>query len=67
VLLREALHRELEPELATPHARPQGCAAQRREAYFAAVASRHAAGLRRPSSGHAPGHASGHAQVNTRA
>jgi RNA polymerase sigma factor for flagellar operon FliA len=63
VLLREALHRELEPELATPHARPQGCAAQRREAYFAAVASRHAAGLRRP----APGHAPGHAAVNTRA
>ncbi|MGZ4445118.1 MAG: sigma-70 family RNA polymerase sigma factor [Nocardioides sp.] len=47
VLLRDALNHELEPDLVAPHARPQGCAAQRREAYFAAVASRHAAGSRR--------------------
>ncbi len=49
VLLRDALHRELEPELASVPDRPQGCAATRREAYFAAVADRHAAGLRRPA------------------
>lgn len=45
-LLREALHRELDPDLAAPIERPQGCATRRREAYFSAVASRHAAGLR---------------------
>lgn len=45
-LLREALNRELDPDLATPVERPEGCAARRREAYFAAVASRHAASLR---------------------
>ncbi len=49
VLLRDALNHELEPDLVAPHARPDGCAAQRREAYFAAVASRHAAGGRPPS------------------
>lgn len=48
VLLRDALNHELEPDLVEPHARPDGCAAQRREAYFAAVASRHAAGARQP-------------------
>lgn len=48
-LLREALNRELDPELVTPVARPTGCAARRREAYFAAVSSRHAASLRRPA------------------
>lgn len=47
VLLRDALNHELEPELLAPHARPNGCAAQRREAYFAAVATRHSAGVRR--------------------
>lgn len=47
VLLRDALNHELEPELVTPHARPTGCAAQRREAYFAAVAARHSTGVRR--------------------
>lgn len=46
-LLRDALNRELDPDLVAPHARPQGCAARRRESYFAAVADRHAAGLRR--------------------
>lgn len=48
VLLRDALNRELDPSLVTPHARPQGSAARRREAYFAAVAARHAASVRRP-------------------
>ena len=47
VLLRDALNHELDPELVQPAARPSGCAARRREAYFAAVADRHAAGLRR--------------------
>ena len=45
-LLREALNRELDPQLVQPAARPEGCAARRRESYFAAVASRHAAALR---------------------
>lgn len=46
VLLRDALNHELDPDLLAPHARPDGCAAKRREAYFAAVAARHSAGLR---------------------
>ena len=46
VLLRDALNHALDPELVTPHARPDGCAAQRRDAYFAAVAARHAASMR---------------------
>jgi len=49
ILLRDALNRELEPDLVPAHARPDGCAAQRRESYFADVAARHAAGLRRVS------------------
>jgi RNA polymerase sigma factor for flagellar operon FliA len=48
VLLRDALNHELDPTLLKPHARPQGSAARRREAYFAAVATRHAASVRRP-------------------
>lgn len=47
ILLRDALNHELQPELMPVHARPQGAAARRREAYFAAVAARHAAGMRR--------------------
>jgi RNA polymerase sigma factor for flagellar operon FliA len=47
VLLRGALHRELEPELAPRPERVEGCAARRRESYYAAVAERHAAGLDR--------------------
>jgi RNA polymerase sigma factor for flagellar operon FliA len=47
ILLRDALNHELEPDLVPVHARPQGAAARRREAYFAAVAARHAAGTRR--------------------
>ena len=48
VLLRDALNHELDPTLLKPHARPQGSAARRREAYFSAVATRHAASVRRP-------------------
>jgi RNA polymerase sigma factor for flagellar operon FliA len=51
VLLRDALNHALDPELLVPHARPNGCAAQRRESYFAAVAARHAASLRRSPTG----------------
>ncbi len=46
VLLRDALNSQLDPELVTPHERPTGVAARRRETYFAAVAARHAAGAR---------------------
>ena len=45
-LMRDALNRELDPHLVTPPARPDGCVARRREAYFSAVATRHAAALR---------------------
>ncbi len=48
VLLRDALNHELDPAMLTAHPRPNGSAARRREAYFAAVASRHAATVRRP-------------------
>jgi len=47
VLLKEALHRALEPELVAPKPRTSGCAARRREAYVESVLSRHAAGLKR--------------------
>ena len=47
VLLRDALNRELEPDLVPERPRPGGAADRRREAYFAAVAARHASGLRR--------------------
>lgn len=43
VLLKGALDFALDPEQLAPHARPDGCAARRREAYFAAVMARHAA------------------------
>jgi RNA polymerase sigma factor for flagellar operon FliA len=48
VLLRDALNHELDPSQLEPHARPNGSAARRREAYFAAVAARHSASVRRP-------------------
>jgi RNA polymerase sigma factor for flagellar operon FliA len=48
VLLRDALNHELDPSQLAAHARPTGAAARRREAYFAAVAARHAASVRRP-------------------
>lgn len=46
VLLKDAMNNALDPELVTPHARPDGCAARRRDAYFAAVASRRTATAR---------------------
>ncbi|MDR7362057.1 sigma-70 family RNA polymerase sigma factor [Nocardioides marmoribigeumensis] len=46
VLLKDALNSALSPELVTPHTKPDGCAARRREAYFAAVASRRTATAR---------------------
>ena len=46
VLLKDAMNSALAPELVTPHARPDGCAARRRDAYFAAVASRRTAAAR---------------------
>ena len=42
VLLRDALNSALDPALVPAHPRPDGCAAQRRSAYFDAVAARHA-------------------------
>lgn len=47
-LLRGALTQALEPELMTTANRPEGCATRRREAYYAAVATRHTANVRRP-------------------
>jgi RNA polymerase sigma factor for flagellar operon FliA len=38
-LLKDAVNAALEPAMVTPHARPHGCAARRRDAYFAAVAA----------------------------
>jgi RNA polymerase sigma factor FliA len=46
VLLKDAMNSALDPELVTPHTRPDGCAARRRDAYFAAVASRRTAAAR---------------------
>lgn len=48
VLLRDALNSQLDPDLVPTAARPEGVAARRREAYFAAVAARHAVNLRGP-------------------
>jgi RNA polymerase sigma factor for flagellar operon FliA len=39
VLLKDALNSALEPALVKSHSRPNGCAARRRDAYFAAVAA----------------------------
>ena len=47
VLLRGAMERALDPELVVETATGTGCVARRREAYYSAVASRHAAGLPR--------------------
>ena len=46
VLLKDAMNSALDPELVAPHARPDGCAARRRDAYFASVASRRTAAAR---------------------
>ncbi|MBF4163616.1 FliA/WhiG family RNA polymerase sigma factor [Nocardioides sp. CBS4Y-1] len=43
-LLRDALNSALDPELLVAPNRPNGCAARRRQAYFDAVAERHATG-----------------------
>ncbi len=43
VLLRDGINSQLDPALVQRHSRPEGVAARRREAYFAAVADRHAA------------------------
>lgn len=51
VLLRDALNHALEPTLVQQTGKPGGCANRRREAYFAAVAARHAESLRRPVRG----------------
>jgi RNA polymerase sigma factor for flagellar operon FliA len=45
-LLRDALNSALSPELVSAPARPDGCAARRRDAYFAAVASRRSVSAR---------------------
>lgn len=39
-LLKDGLNAQLEPSLVPAHERPNGCAARRREAYFAEVAAR---------------------------
>ncbi len=49
-LLRDALNHELEPALLRPAGKSGGVAQRRRESYFAAVAARHAAGMRRNAS-----------------
>jgi RNA polymerase sigma factor FliA len=46
VLLKDAMNSALDPELVKPAERPDGCAARRRDAYFAAVASRRTATAR---------------------
>ena len=46
VLLRDAINSQLDPHLVPGHERPGGVAARRREAFFAAVAERHAAAAR---------------------
>jgi len=38
-LLRDGLNAQLDPALVAPHERPGGCAARRREAYFAEIAT----------------------------
>ena len=53
VLLKDAINVQLEPELVAAPSRPEGCATRRREAYFAAVAARHAAGARQVGPRHA--------------
>ncbi|MFC6154139.1 sigma-70 family RNA polymerase sigma factor [Nocardioides yefusunii] len=45
-LMREAMNRELDPDLVSSTHRPGGCVERRRGAYFAAVAARHAASVR---------------------
>lgn len=49
VLLRDALNHALEPSLVKQAGKAGGVAQRRREAYFAAVAARHAEATRRPA------------------
>ena len=49
VLLRDALNDQLALAEVTPHVRPEGAAARRRDRYIAAVAARHGASVRRPA------------------
>ena len=49
-LLRGALNAALEPELAEHHERPEGCAARRKEAYYAGVAAHRSYSARLSSS-----------------
>jgi RNA polymerase sigma factor for flagellar operon FliA len=49
VLLRDALNHALEPSLVKQPGKAGGVAQRRREAYFAAVAARHAEATRRPA------------------
>ncbi|WP_370250520.1 sigma-70 family RNA polymerase sigma factor [Nocardioides sp.] len=46
VLLRDAMNTALDPDMVVAPERPDGCAARRRQAYFQAVADRHASQLR---------------------
>ncbi|WP_238993644.1 sigma-70 family RNA polymerase sigma factor [Nocardioides caldifontis] len=55
VLLKDAMNSALDPDLVAPHARPDGCAARRRDAYFAAVASRRTASARLSGAGSGSG------------
>lgn len=50
-LMRGAMYSALDPALVAPAARPEGVAARRREAYFAAVAARRTVAARLGSSG----------------
>ena len=54
VLLRDALNSQLDPALVPAANRPDGVAARRREAYFAAVAARHAVNVRGPGATDVP-------------
>jgi RNA polymerase sigma factor for flagellar operon FliA len=45
-LLKDAMNRALNPDLVAAPERPEGCVSRRREAYFAAVASRRSVGAR---------------------
>lgn len=47
-LLRDGMNNALEPSLVKRTGKPDGVANRRREAYFAAIAARHAEGARRP-------------------
>jgi RNA polymerase sigma factor for flagellar operon FliA len=61
VLLRGAMVHSLDPELAESHDRPAGCAARRKEAYYASVASHRTYAARLSTPATRPAHrAAGH-------